>query len=58
MRLLACTLTLFLWLSLNATVIGSKGAKEADEADEGGEVGEANGETKEAMEEAVQDDDS
>ena len=52
------TNTVFLWPSLNATVIGSKGAKEADDADEGGEPGEANGETKEAMEEAVQDDDS
>ena len=46
---------------LNATVIGSKGAKEGDEPAEGEEesapAGEANGEAKEAMEEAVQGED-
>ena len=46
---------------LNATVIGSKGAKEGDEPAEGEEesapAGEANGEAKEAMEEAVQEED-
>ena len=46
---------------LNATVIGSKSAKEGDDAaaaaadGEDGVHAEANGETKEAMEEAVQE---
>ena len=47
---------------LNATVIGSKGTKGDDEPAEGGAeegaVTEANGETKEALEEAVQEEES